>query len=602
MTSPSYQPKHERALLYPSFVRYWPFIAATLGFSLLAAVFEGFSVGMLIPFLQNLANESSSFATGVDWIDTHVLAVDGSKLVRTYHICAVMLIATWLRTVFSYFSNMYAVKSRANVVEDLRMRIIDQLQAVSLRFFSKTRGGAIINTLTSELVRTSHALNIFVSVVSHLMLAAVYVTVMFLVSWELSLVVLGFFGLLSVGLTLIMRRIRTSGEKVTESASEFTSLVSEFINGVRTVTAFNMQPYERKRLHSAASEFARAVIESGSRGLFVKPFSQAVVGTLLVGIIVVAVQFYVLPGKLDLALLLAFLLALFRLMPLMHQLNGSRGEWASMRAALSSVARMLRRDDKPYMKEGRQTAPALTDALTFEDVSFAYDDDQYVLHDVNLRIRRGQTTAIVGASGSGKSTLVDLIPRFHDPVKGRVLWDGQDLRDFTTRSLRDRISIVSQATFIFNESVAHNIAYGASGATMDQIREAARQANALEFIEEMADGFNTVLGDRGIRLSGGQRQRIAIARALLRDPEFLILDEATSALDSASEQLVQQSIETLSKGRTVVAVAHRLSTIENADWVVVLEGGRIVEQGTYADLLSQRGQLWTYHSIQFQAA
>ncbi|GAC1478487.1 MAG: hypothetical protein NVS2B14_19610 [Chamaesiphon sp.] len=207
-------------------------------------------------------------------------------------------------------------------------------------------------------------------------------------------------------------------------------------------------------------------------------------------------------------------------------------------------------------------------------------------------------TALVGSSGSGKTTLVDLINRFYDPTKGEILLDGVNLPQFEINSLRRRLAVVSQDTFIFNTSVRNNIAYGTEGATEVAIQEVARLANALEFIQEMPEGFETQLGDRGVRLSGGQRQRIAIARALLRDPEILILDEATSALDSVSERLIQESLEKLSVGRTVIAIAHRLSTIMRADKVVVLEQGRIVEQGKYQELLEQRGKLWKYHQLQ----
>ena len=234
------------------------------------------------------------------------------------------------------------------------------------------------------------------------------------------------------------------------------------------------------------------------------------------------------------------------------------------------------------------------------DVDFGYDANELVLEQISLTIPRGQTVALVGGSGAGKSTLADLIPRFYDPTKGKILLDGLDLREFDINSLRQRVSVVSQNTFIFNASVRDNIAYAMATVDEAAIREAARFANALEFIEQMPEGFDTQLGDRGVRLSGGQRQRIAIARALLRNPDILILDEATSALDSVSERLIQQSLEQLSVGRTVIAVAHRLSTIMKADKVVVLEKGRIVEQGTYQQLLQQRGQLWQYHQMQHE--
>ena len=588
-------------VLSPSIRKHWSLILGAMTCALFSACFEGFSIGMLIPFLQNLSvDEGSGFQTGFAWIDTTLLGVGLPTLERTYRICGVILLATWLRTVFSYLSSYQGIKARSLVVEDVQNRIVEQLQAVSLRFFSTTRTGELVNTVTNELGRVSHAFHLALAFVTQSILLCVYAAFMFYVSWELSLIVVVFFGLLWLGLSRLVRLIRTSGRAVTEASGAFTSRITEFISGIRTVAAFNMQGFERDRLEDAAHEYARSNIATYRKSLAVMPISQAVFGTVLVAIIVVATQFFVLPGKLDVALLLAFLFALFRLVPTAHSINRNRGEWAGLYAAIDNVADLLRRGDKPYMSNGSQTVPVLQDAISFRDVAFAYEEGEPVLHTINFRVARGKTTAIVGASGSGKSTLVDLIPRFYDPVSGAVCWDGTDVRRFDVRHLRSRIAIVSQSTFVFNDTVRANIAYGTENACFEDIREAAREANALAFIEEMRDGFDTVLGDQGIRVSGGQRQRIAIARALLCDPDILILDEATSALDSVSERLVQESLERLMEGRTVVAVAHRLSTIENADWIVVLEGGRVVEQGTYADLLERRGQLWTYHSLQFQ--
>jgi ABC-type multidrug transport system fused ATPase/permease subunit len=262
----------------------------------------------------------------------------------------------------------------------------------------------------------------------------------------------------------------------------------------------------------------------------------------------------------------------------------------------------LRTDNKKYFKNGQTEFLGLKRSIDFISVDFGYDGDNLVLHDITLTIERGQMTALVGASGAGKTTLADLIPRFYDPTQGKVLIDGVELREFEINSLRRKMAVVSQDTFIFNTSVWNNIAYGTEGASEDEILEAARLANALEFIQEMPEEFETQLGDRGVRLSGGQRQRLAIARALLRNPEILILDEATSALDSVSERLIQESLEKLSVGRTVIAIAHRLSTIVRADKVVVLEQGRIVEQGGYQELLEQGGKLWKYHQMQHESS
>jgi subfamily B ATP-binding cassette protein MsbA len=313
-----------------------------------------------------------------------------------------------------------------------------------------------------------------------------------------------------------------------------------------------------------------------------------------------AVKTLVAPGVMTASALLAFLVVLMRMLPLIQGANTSRAEWAVYRGSLDRVADLLRPDDKPFLYSGRRRLEGFTDSIVFDDVSFGYEPGQAVLKNVSLRINRGEIVALVGGSGSGKSTLVDLLARFYDPVEGRITLDGHDLRDYYLPDLRRQIAVVNQHTFLFNDTVRRNIAYGRDGIPEERIREAAREAGALGFIEELPEGFDTLLGERGARLSGGQRQRIAIARALLRDPDVLILDEATSALDSVSERLVQESLERLMVGRTVVIIAHRLSTVEGADRVVVIEEGAVREEGSYRDLLASKGRLWEYHSLQFE--
>lgn len=314
--------------------------------------------------------------------------------------------------------------------------------------------------------------------------------------------------------------------------------------------------------------------------------------------IILSFTIFVTNGALQVASLLTFFFVLFRLVPFIQDINGTRSFLSTLQGSADNVKKLLLTDHKSYFKNGKLQFRGLQRSVDLVSVDFGYDTDNLVLHNVTLTIEKGKTTALVGGSGAGKTTLADLIPRFYDVTEGNIYIDEIDVSKFEINSLRRKIAVVSQDTFIFNTSVWNNIAYGIPETSDAEVHEAARLANALEFILEMPEGFDTQLGDRGVRLSGGQRQRIAIARALLRNPEILILDEATSALDSVTERLIQESLEKISVGRTVIAIAHRLSTIIKADKVVVLEQGRIVEQGKYQELLQQRGKFWEYHQMQ----
>jgi subfamily B ATP-binding cassette protein MsbA len=394
--------------------------------------------------------------------------------------------------------------------------------------------------------------------------------------------------------------VREASFAISKASGQFTSTAIEFINGIRTVHSFATQDFERQRYSQSSSNLVGASTKVIVLSALVKPLAEGLATTILVGMIIVAFTGLITHQALQVSSLLTFFFLLFRLVPIIQELNGSAGFMSTLQGATDNIKELLRSDDKEYFENGKKPFTALKRAIDFVDVDFGYDAENLVLHNITLTLERGQTTALVGSSGAGKSTLADLIPRFYDPTGGKVLIDGVDLREFEINSLRRKMAVVSQDTFIFNTSVRNNIAYGTEGATEEAIIEAARLANALDFIQEMPEGFNTQLGDRGVRLSGGQRQRLAIARALLRNPEILILDEATSALDAVSERLIQESLENLSVGRTVIAIAHRLSTIVRADKVVVLEQGQIVEQGNYQELLEQRGKLWKYHQMQHE--
>ena len=583
-------------------VKYFPAIAAmAIGFAVAAAAFEGFGFGFLLAFLQSLVSpEATPFQTGNGWFDTWILGVNESATNRLYRVSALILAATWIRALFNYLTQIYTELTQQKLVDRLRKRIFEQLQSLNLSYFSKTNSGELINTLTGEIGRLQAAFGMVSFIVIRVLTLAVYGVLLFQLSWQLTVISVLLFSLVAVALTRLNLRAREASFDVSLTSGRFTAIAMEFINGIRTVQASGTQDFERRRFYGASVDALNASMKSARGWALVRPMAEGLATTVLIGMIIVALTLFVSNGILQTASLLTFLFILFRLVPAVHEINGSRAVLNSYRGAFDNIQALLRTDDKPYLIDGTVQFPGLRRAITFEAVDFGYDPASPVLRDITLTLKRGEMTALVGAYGSGKTTLADLIPRFYDPTQGRILVDGVDLREFHINSLRRKLAVVSQDTFIFNTSVRDNIAYGTSGATEQDIVEVAQLANALEFIRELPEGLDTQLGDRGVRLSGGQRQRIAIARAILRNPEILILDEATSALDSISERLIQESIEKLSEGRTVIAIAHRLSTIVRADKVVVLDQGRIIEQGTYQELLAQKGKLWKYHQMQYE--
>lgn len=582
--------------------RYFPqLVGLALAFTLLAAVFEGFGIGFVLTFLQNLTSPNAEpIRTGMDWFDRTILGVDLSLTGRVYRICFLILLTTWLRTAFTFMGQVYSQKTQLVLGDRLRKRLFEQMQSLSLQYFAKQRTGDLINGITSEIYQLMQAFNVISTLLIQGSTLVVYVVSMLLLSWQLTVVSVLLYSLLTVAISNLLAWVREASFERTKASRGYTSIALEFINGIRTVQAFAAQDFERRRFYRASEQLLDTATKSVTAMSLVGPVTEGASVTLLVAILILAFTFLTSNGQLQSASLLAFLFVLFRSTPLIRQLNTARGQLSSFQGSLAHIKELLRTDDKIYLENGEVLFQGLRRAIEFHAVDFRYDPDELVLCDITLSIERGKMTALVGASGAGKTTLVDLIPRFYDPTEGQILIDGIDLKTFEINSVRRKLAVVSQDTFIFNDSVRNNIAYALEEVDEATIWEAARLANALEFIQNLPEGMDTRLGDRGVRLSGGQRQRIAIARALLRDPEILILDEATSALDSVTERLIQESIETLATGRTVIVIAHRLSTVVRADKVVVLERGRIVEQGGYQELLERQGRLWKYHQIQHE--
>jgi len=568
-------------------------------FTVSAAVFEGLTLGLLLSFLQSLTDPNgAAITTGITWVDTVILGANNPVQTRIYQVSLFLVLTTIIRGVLFYLGKLCSGYAQAELSYQLKIRIFEQLQSLKLSYFSQTRSGSLINTVTNEIVQLKQVFDLMSNILVKVSNLSIYIVSMFLLSWQLTAISLMLFSLLTVAISTLFKRIREISFARTTANSQFTSVALELISGMRTIQGSVAQEFERQKFYAVSDRIEQVEKRSAVFQAGVEPITITASTVVLLGILLFAYTFLIASGQLKVATLFTFLIILFRLVPVVRLLNAQRAKLINFQGSIDNIKQLLRTDNKPYLANGKVRFAGLRRGITFRSVDFAYEPDNPILKNINLTLEKGKTTAFVGASGAGKTTLADLIPRFYEPTLGSIQFDGRDIQEFDVDSLRHKMAIVSQDTFIFNTTIAENIAYGLKDVAPAAIWQAAEQANAIEFIQEMPAGLNTELGDRGTRLSGGQRQRIAIARALLRNPEILILDEATSALDSVSEKLIQNSLERLAVGRTVITIAHRLSTIAKADKVVVLDQGRIVEQGSYGELLSLQGKLWKYHQTQ----
>ncbi|MDJ0689957.1 MAG: ABC transporter ATP-binding protein [Xenococcaceae cyanobacterium MO_188.B32] len=589
----------DNALLLRELKHFRWLLACSFLFTLISAALEGTTVGFIASFLQGLTNPNDPpIQTGIQWFDIWFLATNAGASERIYRLAGLILILAWLRSIFSYLGIVYSRKTSFKLAEQIRKSIFEQLQSLSLSYYSQSRSGEIINTIVAETQDLIQAFNAATTLITRIATMIAYLISLIWLSWQVSLAVVAMFVLLSLGLSNLVSWAREASFAVSKAKGNLASAAIELIDGIRTIKAFATEDFERKRFYSATNELTRAKTKVVLLSDLIKPLADGVATTILIAIVTIAFMTLVQKGELKAAELLTFMFVLVRMMPLVSQINSNRGKLTSFQGAISNIRELLSTKNKTYLVNGTIPFAHLNKSIDLAWVDFGYNPAKLVLHNITLSIKKGETTALIGASGAGKTTLVDLICRFYDPTRGKITIDGVDLQQLDINSLRHKMAIVSQDTFIFNTSVRNNIAYGLEGITDREIEQAAISANAWGFIKQLPSGLDTVLGDRGVRLSGGQRQRIAIARALLRNPEILVLDEATSALDSVTERLIQESLEKLSVGRTVIAIAHRLSTIVRADKIVVLEQGRIVEQGKYQELLEKQGKLWQYHQMQ----
>jgi subfamily B ATP-binding cassette protein MsbA len=582
-------------------------MAGTVVCSIIAAALDAFSFTLLVPFLnalfrvETLIPKTGRVAELQDKLVGRFL--DPARPLESLEAVIVVIIAiTLVKNVFTWLGGQLGASLQEMVTRDLRDAVFTHLDRLPLRFFHRTKAGQIMSRVVGDTDQTKAVIT-EVLTKSIQNVAQIVTTIVVLLSYSvgLTLVAIGIAPLLTLALQPILRKLRTGHRRGRNELGEMTSVVQEVVTGIRLVKSFRGEPYEDGRFLKTSHGYSNVMLRTSRLSLLSQPLTETI-GT---GIAVLILWFgakQVLSGTtaLDGSALIMFMIMVMRLLPPMKALSQMRTVAEQSFAAAERLFEVVDHPTEKHVDRGIIEAAGLRDGVVFDRVSFAYDDGP-VLSDISFEARRGEVIALVGPSGAGKSTLVDLIPRFYEPTSGRILIDGVDTRDITLPSLRALTGIVSQDTVLFNDTVASNIAYGSTGRfSRAQIETAARAANAHQFITELPEGYETLLGERGTRLSGGQRQRIAIARALLVDPPILILDEATSALDTESERLVQEAIDRLLAGRTVFVIAHRLSTVTHADTILVLDRGVIVERGTHQELLARNGAYFRLHSLQFR--
>jgi subfamily B ATP-binding cassette protein MsbA len=575
-------------------------------FIIFSSLFEGVQLSFILPVVDRIfENKPIVVPNKVPPFVAHFIAklntMDPHTLFWMTPLCFIVLFT--VKQVVSFFSDYLMNDIAQGVMRDVRSQLFERIQTLSLDYFSRKRTGELISRITNDVGTIENAVSYAVTdLVKQPFLILVFMGISFMINFKGTLIVLLMFPLIGWPMTLINKKLRKLARNTQEKMADINSHLMETISGVRILKAFGTEKYEIQRFRHQSHDYYKLRMKTFRNMNMMGPITE-MVGALCGMAILLVLGKDVMRGHLSFGV---FLLSTISITQVIRPIKRMANVMTIVQQALVANTRIYEvLETKPTVVEKTDAldAGAFKDKIEIQNIDFYYDSpNEMVLHDLNLTIKKGELVAVVGPTGAGKSTLVNLIPRFYDVSKGRILFDGVDVKDVSFKSLRGQVGVVTQEAILFNDSVRNNIAYGTFDVVMDKIEQAARMAFAEPFIVKMPKGYDTMIGDRGFRLSGGEKQRLTIARAIIKNPPILILDEATSQLDSESEKYVQEALDKLMQGRTVIAIAHRLSTIMKANKIVVLEHGKMVGIGRHDDLLFSCPLYRRLYETQFLAA
>lgn len=574
--------------------------------NILSAVFNIFSFTLIIPILNILFKTDTTVYTFIPWdadLPIKDVALNNAyyyvtQLIANYGASNTLLllgvflgVMTFLKTSCYFGSSAVMIPLRTGIVRDLRVQVYNKVLSLPLGFFSQQKKGDIIARMSGDVAQIEYTITSSLDMlIKNPILIAFYFATLLFTSWQLTLFTVAVVPLMAWGMSAIGKKLKSQSLEAQAKWSETMSQLDETLGGLRIIKAFIAEDKMKSRFEHTCNDHRRSVRKVATRQASAHPVSEFL-GTCMIMLVLWFGGTLILGEKspIDASSFIFYMVILYSVLNPLKEFSRAGYNIPQGMASVERVDKIMNAVNN--IKDPVEPKPldGFKEIIEFKNVSFRYEDGKEVLKNIELFIPKGKMIALVGQSGSGKSTLVDLIPRYHDVVEGQILIDGVDIREHRVKDLRSLIGNVNQEAILFNDTIFNNIAFGVEGATEEQVIEAAKIANAHEFIMEKEMGYQTNIGDRGAKLSGGQRQRISIARAILKNPPILILDEATSALDTESEKIVQEALDRLTGSRTTIAIAHRLSTIKNADEICVMHEGRIVERGRHEELLALDG-------------